>query len=183
VHRAVTVLAVLITLVYPLAIWFGEGRIEPRFLAGLLLLTGLTRLPTLVVNHTGLLWLGATMLLVILAIWFNALLPLKFYPVFVNAALLSAFIYSLIVPPSMVERFARLREPELPVSAIYYTRCVTQIWCVFFAINGAIALITALWASAAIWTLYNGFIAYLLMGLLFTGEYLVRWRFRLRHHG
>ena len=137
----------------------------------------------LVADPTGLMWLGGTMLLVILAIWFNALLPLKFYPVFVNAALLSAFIYSLIVPPSMVERFARLREPELPVSAMYYTRRVTQIWCVFFAINGTIALITALWASAALWTLYNGFIAYLLMGLLFTGEYLVRWRFRLRHHG
>ena len=52
-RRAVTVLAVLITLVYPLAIWFGEGRIEPRFLAGLLLLTGLTRLPTLVADPTG----------------------------------------------------------------------------------------------------------------------------------
>ena len=33
-RRAVTVLAVLITLVYPLAIWFGEGRIaNPRFSA------------------------------------------------------------------------------------------------------------------------------------------------------
>jgi uncharacterized membrane protein len=183
VRRTATVLAVLITLVYPLAIWFGEGRIEPRFLAGLLLLTLLTRLPALVVNQTGPLWLGSTMLLVILAIWFNALLPLKFYPVFVNAALLSAFIYSLIVPPSMIERFARLREPDLPAAAIDYTRRVTQIWCVFFAINGAIAVITALWASAAIWTLYNGFIAYLLMGILLAGEYGVRWRFRLRHHG
>ena len=182
-RRSATIWAVLITLVYPLAIWFGEGRIEPRFLAGILLLAGLTRLPTLVANHTEPLWLGSTMLLVILAIWFNALLPLKFYPVFVNAALLSAFIYSLIVPPSMIERFARLREPELPVAAIYYTRRVTQVWCFFFAINGAIAMITALWASAAIWTLYNGFIAYLLMGLLFAGEYWVRWRFRLRHHG
>ena len=182
-RRTATVLAVFITLVYPLAIWFGEGRIEPRFLAGLLLLTGLTRLPTLEVNHSGLLWLGGTMALVILAVWFNALLPLKFYPVFVNAALLSAFIYSLIVPPSMIERFARLREPDLPAAAIDYTRRVTQIWCVFFAINGAIALITALWASAAIWTLYNGFIAYLLMGILLAGEYGVRWRFRLRHHG
>ena len=182
-RRAATVLAVLFTLVYPLAIWFGEGRIEPRFLAGLLLLTGLTRLPPSLVSHAWPLWLGGIILLVILAIWFNALLPLKFYPVFVNAALLGAFIYSLIVPPSMIERFARLREPKLPGSAIYYTRRVTQVWCVFFAVNGVIALITALWASAALWTLYNGFIAYLLMGLLFTGEYLVRWRFRLRHHG
>jgi uncharacterized membrane protein len=183
VRRAATVWAVLITLVYPLAIWFGEGRIEPRFLAGLLLLAGLTRLPALVANHSGPWWLGSTLLLVILAIWFNALLPLKFYPVLVNAALLSAFIYSLLVPPSMIERFARLREPQLPVAAIYYTRRVTQVWCVFFALNGAIALITALWASAAIWTLYNGLIAYLLMGLLFAGEYWVRRRFRLRHHG
>lgn len=182
-RRAATVLAVLVTLVYPLAIWFGEGRIEPRFLAGLLLLAGLTRLPSLFVNRTGPLWLGGTLLLVLLAIWSNALLPLKFYPVFVNAALLSAFVYSLIVPPSMVERLARLREPELPVAAIAYTRRVTQVWCGFFAVNGAIALITALWASAAVWTLYNGFIAYLLMGLLFAGEYGMRWRFRLRHHG
>ncbi len=181
-RRVVTVLAVLVTLVYPLAIWFGEGRIEPRFLAGLLLLAGLTRLESLVVSPTGPLWLGGTLLLVILAIWFNAMLPLKFYPVFVNAALLSAFFYSLIVPPSMIERVARLRESELPGAAIAYTRRVTQVWCVFFAVNGAIALITALWASAALWTLYNGFIAYLLMGLLFAGEYSVRWRFRLRHH-
>ena len=180
---AATVLAGFITLVFPLAIWFGEGRIEPRFLAGLLLLAGLTRLPALTTSRTGSLWLGGTMLLVLLAVWFNALLPLKFYPVFVNAALLSAFIYSLLVPPPMIERFARLREPELPAAAIGYTRRVTQVWCVFFALNGAIALITALWASASLWTLYNGFIAYLLMGLLFAGEYWVRWRFRLRHHG
>jgi uncharacterized membrane protein len=182
-RRLATVFAVLITLVYPLAIWFGQGRIEPRFLAGILLLAGLTRLPILATNLTRPLWLGGTVLLVLLAIWFNALLPLKFYPVFVNAALLSAFVYSLIVPPSMIERIARLREPELPAIAMDYTRRVTQVWCIFFAINGAIALITVLWATEATWTLYNGFIAYLLMGLLFAGEYSVRWRFRRRHHG
>jgi len=58
--------------------------------------------------------------------------------------------------PSMIERLARLREPRLPQAAIAYTRRVTQVWCVFFAINGAIALVTAIWASDQVWALYNG---------------------------
>ena len=38
----------------------------------------------------------------------------------------------------------------------------------------------ALWAPLAWWTLYNGLIAYLLMGLLFAAEWLVRQRVRGR---
>ena len=76
----------------------------------------------------------------------------------------------------------QVREPDLPPQAIGYTRRVTQVWCGFFAINGAIAVITALWASSATWSLYNGLIAYLLMGLLFAGEYLTRWHFKARRH-
>jgi uncharacterized membrane protein len=112
------------------------------------------------------------------AVWSNVWLPLKLYPVFVNTALLAIFAYSLIYPPSIIERFARLRDPDLPAQAIGYTRRVTQVWFVFFAINGAFALMTALWASPAIWTLYNGVIAYLMMGVLFAGEYFVRWHFK-----
>jgi uncharacterized membrane protein len=36
------------------------------------------------------------------------------------------------------------------------------------------ALITALWSSPGAWWLYNGLIAYVLMGILFAGEYCVR---------
>ena len=125
-------------------------------------------------------WLGGTLLLFILAVWSNGWLPLKLYPVLVNVALLGVFAYSLISPPSIIERFARMREPDLPVEAIGYTRRVTQVWCGFFSVNGAIALMTALWASATIWTLYNGLIAYLVMGLLFGGEYFTRWHFKKR---
>jgi uncharacterized membrane protein len=41
---------------------------------------------------------------------------------------------------------------------------------------------TALWASEAVWSLYTGVIAYVLMGLMFGGEYLVRMRFKRLHH-
>jgi uncharacterized membrane protein len=47
--------------------------------------------------------------------------------------------------------------------------------------NGACALATALWMSEAAWSLYNGVIAYVLMGLLFGGELLARRHFRRQH--
>jgi uncharacterized membrane protein len=179
---ALTVLTVLITLLYPLAIWLGYGQVEPRLLAGLLVLAALLRLPTLKVSGVSRWWLGGALLLAVLAIWNNAMLPLKLYPVLVSAAMLAAFGYTLITPPSMVERLARLRDPVLPPQAIAYTRRVTQVWCGFFAINGLIAFVTALWASPAVWSMYTGIVSYLLMGLLFGGEYLIRLRFKRRHH-
>lgn len=172
----------VLTVLYPLAIWFGEGRVEPRYLALLLLLAAAARLPALKVSQAARWSAGAALVLAAGAVWANALLPLKLYPVLVNAALLIAFGYSLASPPSMVERMARLTDPDLPPAAIAYTRTVTKVWCVFFVINGSIALGTAIWASQTVWSLYNGVIAYVLMGLLFAGEYLVRIRFKRAHH-
>lgn len=74
----------------------------------------------------------------------------------------------------MIERFARLHEPDLPESGVRYTRKVTFVWCAFFILNGAAALWTALQASLELWALYNGLIAYVLMGALLGGEFLVR---------
>ena len=51
-----------------------------------------------------------------------------------------------------------------------------MIWCLFFIVNGAIALVTVLSKNQALWTLYNGLISYLLMGTLLGGEWLYRKR-------
>lgn len=178
-----TFLAVLLTVIYPLTIWLAEGRIEPRVLAGVLLLAGFARFSSGQFSQATRWWVGGTMLLVLLAVWANAMFPLKLYPVIVNATLLGVFAYSLIVPPSAIERIARMRDPHLPAPATGYTRRVTQVWCVFFAVNGAIALYTALYASSALWSLYNGLLAYIFIGLLFAGEYCVRRRVMGRRHG
>lgn len=175
-------LTVVLTVLYPLVIWFGDGQVEPRWLAALLLLAAASRLPAMKVSSAARWSVAGALLLAAFAVWQNALLPLKLYPVLVNAAFLAAFAYSLASPPSMVERLARLTEPDLPPQAVAYTRVVTQVWCVFFAINGSIALGTALWASPAVWSLYTGVISYVLMGALFGGEYLVRLRFKRTHH-
>ncbi|WP_317202887.1 hypothetical protein [Janthinobacterium sp.] len=177
-----TALTALITLLYPLAIWYGQGQIEPRWLAGLLLLAAATRLPSLKLGGAARWSVAGAMLLVGCAIWSNLLLPLKLYPVLVNGALLIVFAYSLGAPQSIIERLARLREPDFPPAAVAYTRRVTQVWCGFFLVNGGVALGTALWASDAVWSLYTGVIAYLLMGLLFGAEYLARRRFKRSHH-
>ncbi len=111
-------------------------------------------------------------------------IALRLLPVLVSLIMLATFGYTLWRPPSMVERFARaIERDELPPQAIAYTRRVTQVWCLFFIVNGAIALYTALFAPLALWTLYNGLISYLLMGLLFAGEWLVRRRFQRRLRG
>ncbi|MES2320110.1 MAG: hypothetical protein V4631_21750 [Pseudomonadota bacterium] len=165
-------------MLYPLAIWFGQGKVEPRWLALLLLLAAAARLPAMKVSPAARWSAAGALLLAAGAVWANALLPLKLYPVLVSAALLAAFAWSLASPPSMVERMARLTEPDLPPEGVAYTRTVTKVWCAFFIVNGSIALGTAIWATEAVWTLYNGVISYVLMGLLFAGEYLMRIRFK-----
>ncbi|MDY7547628.1 hypothetical protein QN360_01430 [Glaciimonas sp. CA11.2] len=180
-RTVLTILTVVITLLYPFVIWFGHGRVSPRALALLLIIAAATRLPMVKLSKVSRWCLVAALLLAAVAIWNNALLPLKLYPVLVNAGMLCVFGYSLFVPPSIIERMARLTDPQLPDFAIAYTRRVTQVWCGFFVVNGSLALITAFWASPAVWSVYNGIVAYVAMGLLFVGEYMVRIALKRRH--
>lgn len=111
---------------------------------------------------------------------FDAERAVRLYPVFMNAAMLTAFALTLARPPSMIERFARVTEPDLPPSGVRYTRHVTTAWCLFFIANGSIALWTALFADLQVWALYNGLIAYLAMGALFAIEFVIRGRVKAR---
>lgn len=177
--RPLTVLLGVVTLAYPLLVYAGLAHLQPQWLA--LLLGGMALLRA-AVSRTAFWWVAAAGALALAAIGFagNSLLPLKLYPVLVNAVFLTLFAVSLARPPSAIERLARLTEPDLPPQAVAYTRRVTQVWCGFFIVNGGIALATTLWASNAVWALYNGLISYGLMGTLFAGEWLVRRRVRAR---
>jgi uncharacterized membrane protein len=168
------------TLLYPFVVFLSLGHLEPRWVA--LLLLALAALRLRAARHA--IWRAAAGVAVVLALCTmaaNAALPLKLYPVLVNAVLLAAFGFSLWRPPSVVERLARMTQPELPPEGVAYTRQVTRVWCAFFVVNGALAAGTALWASDAVWAFYNGLLAYGLMGTLFAGEWLVRQRVMKRH--
>ena len=182
-------LHVLSWLLYPLAIFFGLRVTEPRYVALLLIAVLLLRrsrqtarfLASLSRIDIGV--LGALLLLAGTTAATNSEVLLRLYPAAVNFGMLLLFGGSLLTPPSMIERFARLGEPDLPLAAIGYTRRITQLWCVFFIGNGSVATYTALYASRDDWALYNGFVAYILMGGLFGGEWLYRRLFISRSAG
>src|SRR5690606_21678119 len=64
-RRVSTFLAVILTVIYPLVLWLAEGQVEPRLLAGLLLLAGLARLSGGPLSQAAGWWIGGTMLLVL----------------------------------------------------------------------------------------------------------------------
>ncbi|WP_245959261.1 hypothetical protein [Psittacicella gerlachiana] len=101
---------------------------------------------------------------------------MTWYPAIVSGFMLIVFTSSLFSSQSFVERLARIQDPNLTPQGVIYTRRVTQVWCGFFILN--ILVITfCIWQKYwFFWALYSGIISYLLMGLLFLGEWLVRRR-------
>jgi uncharacterized membrane protein len=114
--------------------------------------------------------------LALLTIWRGSPQAMLYYPVLVNAVFLAVFAWSLFHPPTVVERIARATTPDVPPEAAPYLRRVTIAWSIFFVCNGAAALFTAMETSFATWTFYNGFLAYVLIALMFGAEFLARQR-------
>lgn len=179
--RLIPLLAGLGLILYPLLVYLGLDYWGVRSMAVVLLLLACARLAVsrwLGLPSGNAVWLVvAAVIVAAVTLATGSVIGLKAYPVVVNILMLALFAFSLWRPPSMIERFARLREPDLPAAAIPYTRKVTMVWCGFFVVNGVIASATV-FASDQVWAVYNGLVAYGLMGLLFAGEYLVRRRIR-----
>ena len=109
----------------------------------------------------------------------NSAIILKLYPLLMNILFLAAFGVTLFVPPNMIFRFATLQDKSIKGSAgekkiNAYCRKVTLVWCGFFIVNGSIAAWTIFSGSDVLWSVYNGGISYILIGILFTGEIFIR---------
>lgn len=96
-------------------------------------------------------------------------------PTIINAVLLVVFGTTLRTPMPMIERFARLIDPELTEAQRRWCRQWTIVWCAFFFANGTLAALLALWAPLLWWSLYTSLIAYIVMGTLFATERAGRW--------
>lgn len=174
---APTLDAALVTIgvAYPFLVYFGLRVLPPGFFAvvllaliGFRLAIGRNRS-----TRSTLPYLIAGVVLLILAAR-SPMVGLKAYPVLFSLALAAAFAYSLRWPPTIIEQVARIRHPDLPLEVNAYLRKVTIAWLTFFLINAAISAVTAISGSMKLWTLYNGFIAYLAIGAMFAAEYLIR---------
>ncbi len=164
----------IVFLLYPALVYYGLQHYGPRLIAGSLLVLATIRLlipqQQAISSHWLVVAAGAA---TVITFFSGDSFGLKLYPILVNACMLGVFCLSLYQPPTIIERLARLQEPNLPATGIRYTRRVTQLWCLFFLGNGAISTAT-LFASDEIWALYNGLIAYIAMATLLGAEFIFR---------
>ena len=182
-----SVLNVVLLVAYPLAVYVGLTRFSTR---GLGLLLALLLAPGMVLKlrrarredlaAVAVLPLSILALLA-LAAWLNDRRFVFALPVLINAALFAQFARSLRGTP-LVERFARMQHPDLSAAQVAYCRTVTKVWCVVVVLSGATSALLARFAPLSWWALYNGLLAYVGMGILGAGEYVVR-KFRFREYG
>ncbi len=174
-------ISALLMLLWPFVIWLGFVYQQNRWLPVLLILFFLLRLWVLKgqsgEQHRMSKMLACTGVALCLAsALFHKYQLLLYYPVLVNGVLLLLFGRSLFFGMPLVEQLARWRDPQLPPEAVTYTRNLTRIWCLFFIVNGTVALATCLYADMHLWVLWNGMVSYLLIALLIGLEWLVRSR-------
>ena len=103
-------------------------------------------------------------------VWF------RLYPAAMVAVALAFFALSLRRTP-LVETFARRMGETLDERGVAYCRRVTVAWTVFLSVHFAVTLATV-FASHEVWAIYTGVLAYVLIGAMFAGEWLVRRRVR-----
>jgi len=178
VSRFAQLILVIVLTLYPLAIYFGIEYLSLGSILLLLLVVAVLRvLFSGATKAIGTMLMAMALAFVVGVSWLrgdtNGLL---WYPILCNLILFSLFLYSLSQPQTLVERLARLTTPNLPPEGVLYTRKVTKAWCIFFLINGSLALATVLNGDIKIWTIYNGLISYVLMGTMMSGEWLLRRR-------
>ena len=173
---AVGFLLVTVLLLYPFGVYLLLDRFSVVALGAIFVVLAIGRLwllsrarPWLLVTATAV----AALFLAALA-YTDSEIVLKLYPTLVNVGCLLVFALTLWFPPSMIERIAVLARMEMSAHGVAYTRVVTFIWCVFFALNGSISAWLALFGSTEAWALYTGVYAYIAMGLLLSGEYVFR---------
>jgi uncharacterized membrane protein len=187
--RFAAVLSVVLTIVYPVAVFYALTNYSPR-VVGLLGLAIVIPLFALRFRNKGRehLWAVLRVPLIILALLlagaiFDDPRFVLAMPVLISLALLGTFGASLRGGgPSMIERFARMQEPELSAAQVVHCRQATIAWCAFFLVNAGIAAALALLEMTAWWAIYTGGIAYAAMGVMFAGEFVVR-RYRFREYG
>lgn len=168
---------------YPVVVWLGLRAQSPRLIAAMLLgvMAPLAAYRLRHSRRTALRGLAIVPIVTVLALSLSAALDaaglLLAVPVLVNTIFLGVFGLSLRRGETpMVERFARLQEPELTPEQQAWCRLWTVIWSGFFVANATTALVLALAAPLAWWATWNGLVAYVLMGILFALEWTVRRR-------
>jgi uncharacterized membrane protein len=100
---------------------------------------------------------------------------LRFTPFLISLLFFGQFAVSLRGTP-IIERFARLKRPDLPADHVRYCGGLTRIWLLVFVGNSALVLLAAFVESQTLWALLVGPVSYSYLGGFIAGEYVYRKR-------
>jgi len=103
---------------------------------------------------------------------------IKMYPALAALAYLTIMVTSFFFPPPLAYYFIDIFDKSIKTKIpkkLFDDFCfkASVVWCVFFFIDGIIAVITVYLGSDLVWGIYNGGITYCIMGLIFVGEFIV----------
>lgn len=174
------ILGIILTIAYPILIFASITlwHFPVRIIGLILLLMGSTAMIFNRKKRTQVVPILAA-IIAIIVIFTKCEQVLKFYPIIVNAVFLFTFLTSINKDDSIVFKFALLGDKTVKWSntrnlVAKYCKKVTIVWCVFFIINSICALLTVLFGSSKIWAIYNGLVSYVIMGLIFFVEFIIR---------
>lgn len=173
----------LVTVLYPIALWLFWGKVHPLVFAIPLMGIAVSRIysTSLVSHQLRMPVIVMAFLLIPTAFLVAPQVSALLYPLVINLALLIFFGLSLRPHKTpVIEKLARAQNPDLPDHAVSYTRRVTWVWVVFFLGNTLINLLWIVSGNVDAWILHNTVIAYVIMGVLFVGEWLIRQRVKAR---
>jgi uncharacterized membrane protein len=179
-NRAFSIFAIGLGVVYPALVYALQSTLSQGGFVAIAVATIALRVATLDKAWAPL-WRGPLLtaipaLLIVLLVEPDK--AAKAYPVAISLAGAAVFGGSLIAPPSLIERIARLQEPDLSGEGQAYCRKVTLMWTVWLVLNALIAGLLGWTAQDSAWAIWTGIVSYAVMALLFLGEIAIRRRIR-----
>jgi uncharacterized membrane protein len=131
-------------------------------------------------KHTAALFISPAILCAIGAasLFSDSRLILKLYPALADLAYITILLTSFLFPPPFafyfIDIFDKSMKTKFPQKQFErYCFRATLAWCVFFLVDGIVAVFTARGCSDVVWGIYNGGISYVIMGILFIGEFII----------
>lgn len=178
------ILVVVISLAYPVLVYFGIQYFSPAIFSIVLVVLALFRLFSVKgrIDAPQLFLLALVLPFSLALLISNSLFLLKLYPAVISIGMAMLFAGSLWQDESFIERMARLSGKLITPRAKRYTRRLTLIWVILLLINTVAVLCIAFFAPLEWWTLYCGLISYLIFGGIFAVELLYR-RYYIAKYG
>lgn len=167
--KIIKVLGIGFAFIYPFVVFFA---LKQQVAVQLLVLLLLVAAGLGFVRHKNIIILLCVLLFGLGLAIFNDDIFLKLYPVLMNVSICCMFALSLRGTP-LITKFAKKMGYVLDAEQQEYTKRATIAWAIFMFCLAIVSLVTV-FLSDEVWTVFNGLISYVLIGMMMGVEFIVR---------